>query len=399
MIREFACAHVIGAAWYDRRNHPEITSRAGKTWHTTSNRGEIASCAKHLRHETPQTPQAFPRAKCVERIERIATRQSTRGQSTFPAPASHHANGVDTLSGMNDYIYANATPTMGERLAERRQSMIDRCTKAAKRIDKRVLFGMTTALALHGLPMPVGCDLDASVLHTVCGDRSRRIRSDRKPMMRAHVWRQLDMSRITRINGFVFALDPVHVWAQLAGHVPFDQLVMLGDAIVSMLGKRTSDTVAAHHGFITLVNGLESFRGRPKCIRASGLVMPNVDSPKETEGRLSLLSYGIPTPVTNHVVPNATFASGAVMTLDMAWPEYRVAVEYDGDQHRTDKAQWRTDQEKRERLRGLDWLIVIATAATLADEPSRAEFAWRVARNLALRGAEFPFSVTANALG
>ena len=31
-------------------------------------------------------------------------------------------------------------------------------------------------------------------------------------------------------------------------------------------------------------------------------------------------------PVANYVVPDAAFASGAPITLDLAWPEFKVAV-------------------------------------------------------------------------
>lgn len=82
------------------------------------------------------------------------------------------------------------------------------------------------------------------------------------------------------------------------------------------------------------------------------------------------------------------------MTLDLAWPEFRVAVEYDGDQHRTDKTQWYRDQQKRDWLQNHGWRIFVANAATLADEASHEEFAWRLSRNLIANGARFTFLLT-----
>lgn len=72
--------------------------------------------------------------------------------------------------------------------------------------------------------------------------------------------------------------------------------------------------------------------------------------------------------MTNYTVPGATFSNGAPITLDLAWPEFRVAIEYDGDHHRTDKNQWRRDNDKRELLRHHHWIVIIATAANMADE-------------------------------
>ena len=41
--------------------------------------------------------------------------------------------------------------------------------------------------------------------------------------------------------------------------------------------------------------------------------------------------------------------------LDMGWPEFMVAVEYDGEQHRTDPAQYRSDVLRSEYIDGLGW--------------------------------------------
>ena len=109
----------------------------------------------------------------------------------------------------------------------------------------------------------------------------------------------------------------------------------------------------------------------------------------ESETRITTTQYGLPRAVTNYTVPGATFSNGAPITLDLAWPEFRVAIEYDGDHHRTDK---------RELLRHHHWIVLIATAANMADEPSQAELAYRAGRQLALRGAIFDFTLTATPL-
>ena len=71
----------------------------------------------------------------------------------------------------------------------------------------------------------------------------------------------------------------------------------------------------------------------------------------ESETRITTTQYGLPRAVTNYTVPGATFSNGEPITLDLAWPEFRVAIEYDGDHHRTDKAQWRRDNDKMNRLK------------------------------------------------
>ncbi|WP_101617561.1 hypothetical protein [Bifidobacterium margollesii] len=81
------------------------------------------------------------------------------------------------------------------------------------------------------------------------------------------------------------------------------------------------------------------------------------------------------------------------MTVDMAWPEFLVAVEYDGDHHRTSKKQWRRDQEKRERLRLNGWIIFVVTADVLNSKEAKARFAFEVAWRLVSQGADFTFHI------
>jgi len=62
-------------------------------------------------------------------------------------------------------------------------------------------------------------------------------------------------------------------------------------------------------------------------------------------------------------------AGGAfVARLDLAWPELRVAVEYDGDHHR-DRTQHSRDLARHNRLRALGW-TVLQVDAQLFDRPA-----------------------------
>ncbi|PWG66614.1 hypothetical protein DF196_02940 [Bifidobacterium callitrichidarum] len=288
---------------------------------------------------------------------------------------------------------------MRDDLAQRKRDTLKRCTEEAKRLGRQLLFGMITALTLQSVPLPADCDLDAEVLHTVSSTKAKRIRVRNSPL-RAHTWKAVSVAGRVRMNQHVFAIDLFHAWAQLAVHVPLLSLIALGDSIITATAQQPSlakgrDASDIHRDFAVFVDGLASFNGKTACVRAAALVMPNVDSPKETECRLALQRHGIPCPVVNYTIPGMSFKSGVSMTLDMAWPEYRVGVEYDGDQHRTDKAQWRRDQGKRDRLRVRGWMIFSVTAANLVDDSARSELAFSVARQLAIRGMEFDFRVVA----
>ncbi|MFI7578459.1 hypothetical protein [Micromonospora sp. NPDC049497] len=108
----------------------------------------------------------------------------------------------------------------------------------------------------------------------------------------------------------------------------------------------------------------ERYAGRPGGRRAAwlfGLADAGAQSPPESHLRLRLVLAGLPRPVTQHPV---CLPSGLVVHPDLAWPEHRVAVEYDG--------QWHADADRlhvdRARLNGLvaaGWLVLHVTSRRL----------------------------------
>jgi hypothetical protein len=109
---------------------------------------------------------------------------------------------------------------------------------------------------------------------------------------------------------------------------------------------------------------MQRYRGR-RGIRAARatlqLVDPGAQSPKETWLRLLLLRAGLPRPQTQ--IPVRIEEGGRVIAyLDLGWDDIMVAVEYDGDQHRTDRRQYVKDIRRWELLERLGWLVVRVVA-------------------------------------
>jgi hypothetical protein len=77
-------------------------------------------------------------------------------------------------------------------------------------------------------------------------------------------------------------------------------------------------------------------------------------SPKESWLRLVLVDAGLPTPATQIKVADGS----AVAYLDMGWEGPMVALEYDGDQHRSDRRQYVKDLRRAEMLERLGWLVI-----------------------------------------
>ena len=304
---------------------------------------------------------------------------------------------------MNDYepIPGEPTATMFQSLEQIRRQTLQRCTATVGQSDRQLLFGMTTALELQGVPVPSHCNLDTAALHVTVRTRSGRphIRPLKSVPVIVHIWSHCTPQSLIHISNGVHALHVFHVWAQLSPYLSTEDLVVLGDSILTMLVR--NDAPDADKLYLELqrfIKEMPPFRGKSICRQAMTLVRPNVWSPAESSLRLGVQRHGIPDGRCNVVVPGITFRSGAAISLDIAWVEFKVGVEYDGDHHRTDKAQWRRDNDKRELLRHHHWIVLIATAANMADEPSQAELAYRAGRQLALRGSIFDFTLTATPL-
>ncbi len=115
------------------------------------------------------------------------------------------------------------------------------------------------------------------------------------------------------------------------------------------------DLIARHHG----ARGLKALR------MALPLVDGGAASPKETWLRLLLIDAGLPAPATQvRVIDDGRL----VRTLDMCWEDYCVGVEYDGDQHRTDRLQYVKDVKVKRTLAALHWNVTYVVKEDRPDE-------------------------------
>lgn len=95
------------------------------------------------------------------------------------------------------------------------------------------------------------------------------------------------------------------------------------------------------------------------------LVDPGAASPTESWWRLFLLDNGFPLPETQLPVFGDDGAPFAY--LDMGWRDLKLALEYDGDQHRTDRAQYVRDLRRLPRVERRGWHVV----RTIAEDRPR----------------------------
>lgn len=101
------------------------------------------------------------------------------------------------------------------------------------------------------------------------------------------------------------------------------------------------------------------------------------ESPMESEARLVMVDGGLPAPVLQYEIVGV---DGEVWRVDFAWPELRVAAEYDSVEWHGDAEALRRDRRRYQALREAGWVVV----PILADDVRRfpQELIWRIAAEL-----------------
>ncbi|WP_010539983.1 hypothetical protein [Dietzia alimentaria] len=130
-----------------------------------------------------------------------------------------------------------------------------------------------------------------------------------------------------------------------------------------------------------MVESLHGVRGRRIVLDRLDEVDTDSESPWETRTRLFLIENDLTGFVLQYTPRDTPYR------LDIAWPEFKVAVEYDGADHRT-KTQQANDELRRNRLRAAGWYIEVVTATALSRTPS--EILFHVRSALRARGAALP---------
>lgn len=77
----------------------------------------------------------------------------------------------------------------------------------------------------------------------------------------------------------------------------------------------------------------------------------------------------LPEPETNLRVFFAD-GSGWLATPDLLYPTLKIALEYDGEHHRTDRQQWRDDKLRGRLLRDDGWQLLECTADDILRRPA-----------------------------
>jgi Protein of unknown function (DUF559) len=182
---------------------------------------------------------------------------------------------------------------------------------------------------------------------------------------------------VTAVAG-IPVTTPVRTAFDLGRHLPRDEALARLDALMWATPFAVQDVARL----------TQRYRGA-RGLRALSAAVPLVDggaaSPKETWLRLLVIDAGCPPPTTQIPVVDGR---RLVAVLDMGWEDVKVAVEYDGDHHRTNRAQYVKDQRRMRTLERLGWIVIRVIA-----EDSEADIVNRV--RAAIRRRTSPRSTVA----
>jgi hypothetical protein len=124
------------------------------------------------------------------------------------------------------------------------------------------------------------------------------------------------------------------------------------EAVIHLDALSRATGLAADH-VAPMMERYKGARGIRGLRTALDLMDGGAQSPKETWLRLLLIDAGYPRPQTQIPVLDADGYEFAF--LDMGWEDVKIAVEYDGEHHRTDQGQYRWDVKRLRKIQERSW--------------------------------------------
>jgi very-short-patch-repair endonuclease len=254
------------------------------------------------------------------------------------------------------------------------------CAGIARRARRRPTWALWTALELQAIELPeefARPETRSEMTHDACIVVNRPHQRYKAKNIRFVQWKPpIAVSDV--INTFE-CTSPACTWAMLSSHVSLESLIVLGEAMMRRDTYLRRATLAEFTAYLDTVeqwardNNCHNFKGAHKCRQALRLMCENTDSPQETRTRLALIRNGLDRPTINHPLQ----ITGRNLYLDMAYPQFKVGIEYDGEFH---SFQWSDDVQRRRHIADAGWQYVQVTSADLIDEAHQQRMVRRVVR-------------------
>jgi hypothetical protein len=221
-------------------------------------------------------------------------------------------------------------------------------------IGEHAVLSGRTALELHGLTAAVSTDIHITVPFSKC-PKSR-------PGLVIHQSR-FDPDDVVELDGLRVLSLPQTLADFLCDGDRFAAFACVDEALH---GLSPRDDLALRTAIRERLHARADRRGFNTAKTLLHLATGKADSPPESIFRLRVVEAGFPVPQAQHEI--FTIDGQVLYILDIAWPEVRIALEYDG--YASHEGREDRDAERDSRMAGRGWITIRADAADLRD-PSR----------------------------
>lgn len=238
----------------------------------------------------------------------------------------------------------------------RRQRLIDDARAYNEIMPPGSFFcGATAAMIGYNAPVRFPSELDVAV---IAPERASRAKGIRGRKVAPH------LATVTEVGGLPMT-TPASTWAMLGRELSLRELVEVGDSLVQIprddRGRQHPELV---HASIADLAAEIAIGPRPpstaKLREACEMIRVGSSSVLETDFRLDATAAHLPTPTLDLEVRDDR---GRLLGIsEIVYPQYRVAVEIEGDHHRTDRKQWHRDLEKYHYYANAGWEVVRLTS-------------------------------------
>jgi hypothetical protein len=239
-------------------------------------------------------------------------------------------------------VYASAEP-----------DLIGRLTALDLFMGKRAVVCMGTAAALYGFDLE-----NTQAIHVL--DPGVRMRPTVGLMVHQRVGAPLQ-----RVSGRL-ATAPAWTAVEVARQLRRPRALAALDAALHSLACTRAELDSAvreqkgRRGIVQVRELLEYADGR-------------AESGMESEARLVIIDYGLPLPELQYEI-HGRF--GEVWRVDFAWPEHRVAAEYESIDWHVGKAEMLSDRKRFAGIQEMDWTVIPIVVDDVRREP------WRLAHRI-----------------
>lgn len=235
---------------------------------------------------------------------------------------------------------------------------MDVCAAIQRRSAWRPPYALTTALELLSVEMPRIPHRHRRITQSVMVAVPHANAKRHVEGLAAAVW-PFPIDTIIVDGQFVCTSAPC-TWAMFSSYLGLEELVVLADSMMrrdKRLRRTTTDDLTLY---------LDNAYRRVQESKATG-----------AGTRLVPPRYGLDMPQVNY--PIFAGRSAKPLYLDLAYPEFKICIEYEGSHH---AGQWLNDVRRRQTIEDAQWKYIQVTKLDLGHEDDEEAFARRIAEKM-----------------